>query len=156
MTADRLAELMSYLDSRDAGFDRDQLMRLAYDIRSTGNRRVDPVREIMSRLGDRWSALIISILATGRYRHAALRRVIAVVSAETAISQRMLTLRLRALERDGLVMRDVELTVPPTVCYSLSPLGGELAAWLAGAVDWIKANEAAIHQARADFEASQS
>ena len=156
MTADRLAELMSYLDKRDAGFDRDQLMTLALEIRSTGNQRTDPVREIMSRLGDRWSALIIFILATGRYRHAALRRVIAVVSAESSISQRMLTLRLRALERDGLVLRDIEPTVPPTVCYSLSPLGAELLTWLRGAVEWIKANEATIQKARADFEASQT
>jgi DNA-binding HxlR family transcriptional regulator len=156
MTTDRLAELMSYLDNRDAGFDRDQLIMLANEIHSTGNQRTEPVREIMTRLGDRWSALIIFILATGRYRHAALRRVIAVVSAETAISQRMLTLRLRALERDGLVLRDVEPTVPPTVCYSLSPLGGELFTWLRGAIEWIKANEAAIQKARADFEASQA
>jgi DNA-binding HxlR family transcriptional regulator len=151
MSADPIADLLIYLDRRDAGFDRDKLLRLAREIEATGHERDDPVREIMSRLGDRWSPLILVILSTGRYRHAALRRVIAVVSAEAAISQRMLTLRLRALERDGLVLRDVEPTVPPTVTYALSPLGGELAERLDSMIRWIKSNESAIRMAREAF-----
>ena len=153
MSADPIADLLSYLDRRDAGFDRDKLLRLAREIEATGHERDDPVREIMSRLGDSWSPLILSILSTGRYRHAALRRVIAVVSAEAAISQRMLTLRLRALERDGLVLRDVEPTVPPTVCYALSPLGHELAERLDGMIRWIKDNESTVRRAREAFGA---
>ena len=154
MTSDRINELMAYLDRRDAGFDRERLRLLAREIQATGHERDDPVREIMSRLGDRWSSLIIFILATGRYRHAALRRIIAVVSAEAEISQRMLTLRLRALERDGLVLRDVEATVPPTVCYALSPLGHQLAERLDGMIRWIKEIEPVIQAARATFEST--
>lgn len=147
-----LDELLAYLEDRVPGPERERLTALAKSIAESGNNRDDPVREIMSRLGDNWSPLLISILATGRYRHAALRRIIAAVSAEKAISQRMLTLRLRALERDGMVGRDVEETVPPTVTYFLTPLGMALSNQLDGMIRWIKDNEAAIHEARAAFE----
>jgi DNA-binding HxlR family transcriptional regulator len=144
--------LLIYLDGRTTGPERERLTALANRIGESGNNRGDPVREIMSRLGDNWSPLVISILATGRYRHAALRRIIAALSAERAISQRMLTLRLRALERDGIVGRDIEETAPPTVTYFLTPLG--LALWnqLEGMIQWIKDNEAAIFEARVAFE----
>ena len=151
MTADRINELMAYLDRRDAGFDRERLRLLAREIQATGHERDDPVREIMSRLGDRWSSLIIFILATGRYRHAALRRIIAVVSAEAEISQRMLTQTLKDLQRDGLVNRKVFPTVPPGVEYRLSDLGHSLLTPLEALVAWAENNHPAIRQARMEF-----
>lgn len=151
MSADSLQALVAHLKKTDPAFDPTALTGLAAEIAAVGHERDDPVREIMARLGDRWSALLVSVLATGDYRHAALRRIIAVVSAEKAISQRMLTLRLRGLERDGLVRRQTFASVPPTVTYSLTPLGYQLAERLDGMIRWIKENEAVIHEARTNF-----
>lgn len=110
-----------------------------------------PEREVISRLGDSWSPLILVILATGRYRHATLKRIVGALSAEGEISQRMLTLRLRALERDGFVQREVEDLVPPRVHYRLTPLGLELVQELDRLLHWIESRRAQIQAARARF-----
>lgn len=115
--------------------------------------REAPVREVMARLGDRWSTLILLVLSAGTFRHAMLRRLIAAMSAERAISQRMLTLRLRALERDGMVSRAVTPTVPPRVDYSLTPLGREFVGLIGGLLRWIEAHDAQIQESRKKFEA---
>lgn len=115
--------------------------------------REAPVREVMARLGDRWSTLILLVLSAGTFRHATLRRVIAAMSAERAISQRMLTLRLRALERDGMVRRDVTPTVPPRVDYSLTPMGNEFVGLIQGLLAWIEDHDARIQDSRRKFEA---
>jgi DNA-binding HxlR family transcriptional regulator len=117
------------------------------------NDREAPVREVMSRLGDRWSTLILLVLSAGTFRHATLRRLIATMSAERAISQRMLTLRLRALERDGMVARTVTPTVPPRVDYALTPLGRNFVALIDSVLKWIERHDAAIQQSRERFEA---
>lgn len=117
--------------------------------------RGDPVREITARLGDRWSSLLMFALEAGTMGHAKLARVIGAISAEGRISQRMLTLRLRALERDGLVTRTVTPLVPPRVDYSLTPLGHELMGLIRGIVGWIETNHARILAARAAFEAGE-
>ncbi|MCB1357252.1 MAG: helix-turn-helix transcriptional regulator [Maritimibacter sp.] len=110
-----------------------------------------PVREVMARLGDNWSALILKVLATGTYRHATLKRVIGALSSEGEISQRMLTLRLRTLERDGFVARTEQPTVPPRVCYDLTELGRGLVAEFDRMLGWIETHEADITDARARF-----
>lgn len=117
--------------------------------------RDDPVREVMARLGDRWSTLLLLILRAGPFRHATLRRLVNAISAEGAISQRVLTLRLRALERDGLVTRTVTPTVPPQVDYALSALGGELTAQVDGLLQWIEGKDAEIRAHRARFAGRQ-
>jgi len=73
-------------------------------------------REVLTRVGDKWSVLVIVLLGDGARRFSDLRR------AVEGISQRMLTHTLRGLERDGLVVRTVFPTVPPRVEYALSPL----------------------------------
>ena len=151
MSQDPLNALVDHLKKTDPDFDPSALKVLAGEIAAVGHDRDDPVREIMARLGDRWSALLLSVLATGDYRHAALRRIVEVVSAEKAISQRMLTLRLRGLERDGMVVRFIFPSVPPAVTYSLTPLGRDLAARLTDMIRWIKENETTIAKARVDF-----
>lgn len=153
MTTDALSGLIKNIQKTHPDFDPVSLVELAQGIESAEHDRDAPVREIMTRLGDRWSSLILMVLSTGSYRHAALRRIIAVISAEKAISQRMLTLRLRALERDGLVKRHILETVPPSVTYSLTPLGQSLTKRLDAMIVWIKDNEAAILRARMEFEA---
>lgn len=117
--------------------------------------RDDPVREVMARLGDRWSTLLLLILKAGTFRHATLRRLVNAMSAEGAISQRVLTLRLRALERDGLVRRTVTPTVPPQVEYALSPLGAELTERVDTLLAWIEANDDAIRAHRRNFAARE-
>ena len=78
------------------------------------------VSEVLSRVGDKWSVLVVSVLGGGPQRFNELRRALG------SISQRMLTLTLRGLERDGLVKRTVFPTIPPRVDYELTPLGCSL------------------------------
>lgn len=106
-------------------------------LHSAGCRNVAPV---LNRIGDKWSVLIVMILARAPRRFNELKRDI------DGISQRMLTLTLRGLERDGLVHRAVQPTVPPKVTYSLTDLGqsltapvGALGAWAIAHIDCIRA-----------------
>ncbi|MGI5127327.1 winged helix-turn-helix transcriptional regulator [Pseudonocardia sp. CA-107938] len=89
-----------------------------------------PVTEVFRRVGDRWSMLLVIVLGTRPYRYNELHRAI------EGISQRMLTRTLRGLETDGLVHREVLPTVPPSVEYSLTPLGASLLGPLSGLADW--------------------
>lgn len=102
-----------------------------------------PVRNLLDRLGDRWSMLLISALAGGPMRFSALAR------AVPDISKRMLTQTLRTLEADGLVSREVRPTVPPSVTYALTPLGESFVEPLMGLVNWAEANFPAVLEARA-------
>jgi DNA-binding HxlR family transcriptional regulator len=89
-----------------------------------------PSRLVLDRIADKWTALIIQILAGGTMRYAALQREIG------GISQKMLTQTLRSLERDGLVQRMVHPVVPPKVEYSLTKLGRTLIEPLQGLCRW--------------------
>jgi DNA-binding HxlR family transcriptional regulator len=102
-----------------------------------------PVRDLLDRIGDRWSILMLSALALGPMRFSALAR------AVPDISKRMLTQTLRTLEIDGFVHRDVQPTVPPSVTYSLTPLGISFATPLLGLVQWAEANHRLVLEARA-------
>ncbi len=93
-----------------------------------------PVRRLIDRIGDRWSILLICALAAGPLRFSALMR------AVPDISKRMLTQTLRGLEADGLVHRDVQPTVPPSVTYSLTPRGLSLTGPLIGLIDWAESS----------------
>ncbi|MGH7936807.1 MAG: winged helix-turn-helix transcriptional regulator [Chthoniobacterales bacterium] len=87
-------------------------------------------RVVLDRIADKWTALIIYVLATGTRRYAALQREIG------GVSQKMLTQTLRSLERDGLVLRKVHPVVPPKVEYSLTPLGRTLIEPLKAICSW--------------------
>lgn len=128
---------------------------LTADMAAHGGERVATVRQVMALLGDRWSTLMLLVLATGEWRHAALRRTLCRISTEQAISQRVLTLKLRALERDGFVTRSVSNDVPPRVAYRLTALGIDLVREARRLIDWGNARAAAIHAARADFDARE-
>ncbi|KQP31827.1 HxlR family transcriptional regulator [Methylobacterium sp. Leaf104] len=104
-----------------------------------------PVRDVLDHLGDKWTTLIIAVLAGGTRRFGAIQRAI------PDISKRMLTQSLRDLERDGLVARRVYPTSPPSVEYSLTPLGETLLAPLAALVAWAERNHPAIRAARTRF-----
>lgn len=106
-----------------------------------------PVRNLLDRIGDRWSILLFSAMAGGPQRFSALAR------AVPDISKRMLTQTLRTLEVDGFVHREVEPTVPPRVTYSLTPLGQSFATPLLGLVQWAEANFQEVLEARSRMAA---
>jgi len=106
-----------------------------------------PIREVLDRVGDTWSMLVIVNLQERPVRFNALRRAI------EGISQRMLTVTLRSLERDGLVRRTVRPTTPPEVEYSLTELGHSLAAPMAELAMWAARNRPAMRAARQAFDA---
>ncbi|WP_395109608.1 winged helix-turn-helix transcriptional regulator [Actinomadura sp. SCN-SB] len=101
-----------------------------------------PVTDVLRRVGDRWSVLIMILLGKRSYRFNELHRSI------EGISQRMLTRTLRGLEHDGLVSRTVHPTNPPTVEYDLTPLGRTLLEPLSALADWAVAHGADIATAR--------
>lgn len=125
---------------------------LAAEMAQHGTDREAPVRSVMALLGDRWTTLILLVLTTGEKRHAELKRILATLSAEQAISQRVLTLKLRTLERDGFVARAVTADVPPKVSYRLTPLGQALHDQARGTIDWVKSVSPEIDAARARFD----
>jgi len=104
------------------------------------------VSAILGRIGDKWSVLIVSRLGAGPKRFNEMKREIG------GISQRMLTLTLRGLERDGLVTRTVFPTVPPRVEYELTSLGRSLLAPVSALGDWALKNRGRIAEAQAAFD----
>lgn len=132
---------------------RERLHALVRDMARDGHRRSDPIREVFARLGDRWSVLLILLLRSSDFRHATLRRLVGTMAAEGEISQRMLTLRLRHLERDGLISRRVLPTNPPGVVYALRAPGHGLAAQIDALMDWTREHSAAILAAQSRFGA---
>jgi len=106
-----------------------------------------PTRTVLDSIADKWATLIIDLLGEGPRRFGALRRAI------DGISQKMLTQTLRNLERDGLVARRVYPTTPPSVEYSLTPLGATLAAPIGELRRWAEANIEQVLAARTAFDA---
>jgi DNA-binding HxlR family transcriptional regulator len=104
------------------------------------------VRGVLDRIGDKWSFLIVSMLAEKPHRFGELRR------AVPDISQRMLTQTLRDLQRDGLVDREVFPTNPPSVEYRLTRLGQSLLQPMDALIGWAEKNHARINSARATFD----
>ena len=106
-----------------------------------------PTRQVINRIGDRWSLLVLYALEGGTLRFQELRRAVG------GISQKMLTQTRRLLERDGLVERTVYPTVPPRVEYSLTSLGRGLSGRIAAIREWAYASMTEIETARAVFDA---
>jgi DNA-binding HxlR family transcriptional regulator len=106
------------------------------------------VSEVLSRVGDKWTILVVGELGNGPKRFNEIRRALG------SISQRMLTLTLRGLERDGLVTRTVFPTVPPRVDYELTKLGRSLLEPVSGIGLWARQNRERIQQARQRFDAT--
>jgi len=113
-------------------------MHLPGDCRAIG--------DVLARVGDKWSVLVVSRLGGGPLRFNELRRSIG------GISQRMLTLTLRGLERDGLVTRTVFPTIPPRVDYALTGLGRDLLVPVSALGAWAIRNQPKIARAREQFD----
>jgi DNA-binding HxlR family transcriptional regulator len=105
-----------------------------------------PSRQLLDRLSDKWTTLVISALADGPVRYAGLARTIA------GVSQKMLTQTLRALERDGLVTRTVTADVPVRVDYALTPIGKELLPVLSAVKDWSERHIESVLDAREAYD----
>ncbi|MFE5791971.1 winged helix-turn-helix transcriptional regulator [Streptomyces sp. NPDC056503] len=108
------------------------------------------VRQILDRIADKWSLLVIALLENRVVRFSQLRREI------DGVSQRMLTVTLRQLERDGLVRRTVHPTVPPRVDYELTPLGATLHTTIRSLVTWTELHQNEIAVARERYDARET
>ena len=108
------------------------------------------ISTLLARIGDKWTVLVVSTLGEGSKRFNQLRRDI------PSVSQRMLTLTLRNLERDGLVSRTVTPSIPPRVDYALTDLGCSLLTPVNALSQWALENVEAIHDAQARFDAEQN
>ena len=105
-----------------------------------------PSRQVLDRIGDTWSLLIILTLAEGP------RRYTEVAQRIEGVSPKMLTQTLRGLERDGLVRRTVHAVVPPRVDYELTSLGQSLRGLVRGLEDWAESHIEEVLKARADYD----
>ena len=107
------------------------------------------ISTLLARIGDKWTVLVVQTLGDGSRRFNELRREI------PSVSQRMLTLTLRNLERDGLVNPTVTPTIPPRVDYELTALGKSLQKPICGLATWAIDHVDQIHAAQARFDAAQ-
>jgi DNA-binding HxlR family transcriptional regulator len=108
------------------------------------------VSDVLARIGDRWAVMVVMILGAGPRRFNDLKRAIG------GVSQRMLTLTLRKLERDGLVSRTVTADVPPHVEYALTPLGHSLRGPADALGAWAMQHQSEVAQKRQQFDARRS
>jgi DNA-binding HxlR family transcriptional regulator len=109
----------------------------------------DLAREIIEKIADKWTILVIDTLGThGEMRFSRLREEIG------GVSQKMLTKTLRQLERDGLVTRYVHPVIPPRVDYQLTPLGRSLLEKICGIWDWVESHMVEMETARRQFDHS--
>jgi len=105
-----------------------------------------PTRQVLDRIADKWSVLIIRRLSDGTLRFSQLRRAI------SGISQKALTSSLRGLERDGIVSRRLYASVPPRVEYSLTELGRSLVKLVSGICSWAESNIEEVQKARQTYD----
>jgi DNA-binding HxlR family transcriptional regulator len=117
-----------------------------YDVWQWDTREDCEVRQILDRVADKWSLLVIALLERRTLRFTELKRKI------DGISQRMLAQTLRHLERDGLVSRTVHATVPPRVDYALTPLGATLHETIRSLVTWTESHQNEIAAARTTYD----
>ena len=103
------------------------------------------VVEMLSRIGDKWTVMVVGALSEGTMRYTELHRSV------DGISQRMLTLTLRGLEEDGLVVRTIHPTIPPRVEYALTPMGSTLTRPLFALYEWTMEHRPAIAEARKTY-----
>ena len=105
-----------------------------------------PTRLLLDRIADKWTVLLLTTLSAGPMRFNALKRRV------EGVSQKMLSQTLRQLERDGLVTRSVEATVPVSVTYAITPLGETLVEALQPVIDWAESRMPMVAEAQATFD----
>ncbi|GII85152.1 HxlR family transcriptional regulator [Sphaerisporangium siamense] len=132
-------------DGRDACA-RDEHDEVVFDVFARGC----PSRETMEHITGRWGILALAALADGTYRFNALRRRV------DGVSEKMLAQTLQALERDGMVHRAAQPTIPPKVEYSLTPLGREAARRLSGLIEWLEGEMPEVMTSRAHYDTERN
>ncbi|MFC4537007.1 winged helix-turn-helix transcriptional regulator [Sphaerisporangium dianthi] len=120
--------------------------RLIYDVFA----RNCPSRETWGHLTGRWGTLALLALGEGSYRFNALRRKV------DGVSEKMLAQTLQALERDGMIHREAQHTIPPRVEYSLTPLGREAARRLLGLIEWLEEEMPRVVEARGRYDQAKN
>ena len=118
--------------------------------RPTGEPSACRAREVLQRVGDKWSMYVIDLLGQGTMRFSELHRSI------DGITARMLTVTLRGLERDGIVTRTIHPVIPPRVDYALTPMGRTLLDTIGRLVTWTDSHLPEIEDARAAYDAKHS
>lgn len=122
-------------------------LKLVQDDRAAhGEANCRALGQILERIGDKWTILVVGALSSGPMRFNALQR------AVPGVSHKMLTTTLRGLERDGLVKRTAFATIPPRVDYELTPQGISLHEPLLALADWARTQRPYIEAARANFD----
>jgi len=119
------------------------------DVCDAANHDSEMIRDVLSRIGDKWTLLVVGVLHAGPLRFTSLQRKV------RGISQRMLTLTLKQLERDGLVSRTSYAEIPPRVEYELTTLGHTLIEPVLGLADWASTHGSTIQVNRAAFDAAR-
>ena len=143
---------METMPPRDLPFTAEQIAAARRYAQATPPAAIDPqvealVKELIGRVADRWTMLVLEVLAErGTLRFGRLREAVG------AVSQKMLTQTLRAMERDGLVTRTIHPVVPPHVEYELTGLGFTLSAAFCGVWVWASENHGSVEQARQSFD----
>ncbi|WP_238151697.1 winged helix-turn-helix transcriptional regulator [Kribbella sindirgiensis] len=107
---------------------------------------MDSVRQMLDRIGDKWSMLVIAVLEAGPLRYTDLQREV------PGISQRMLTVTVRQLQQDGLVTRTAYAEVPPRVEYALTPTGRSLHHVVTSLITWVADHHSQIREHRTQVE----
>ncbi|ACM31321.1 helix-turn-helix transcriptional regulator [Agrobacterium rhizogenes] len=115
----------------------------------TGCQPDDPVREFASLAADQWSSMILLVLRDGPFRYSILHRLVGAIGVTDGISQRILTLKLKKLHHNGLIIRTIENEAPIRISYSLSPLGRSFIDEIEHLAQWIIGKLPEIHAARA-------
>src|SRR6266436_2783672 len=118
--------------------------------RSHGYEECRASADILARIGDKWTVMVVGVLSQGSMRYSQIFKLM------HGVSQRMLTLTLKSLERDGLVTRTVYPTIPPRVDYALTKLGHSLLEPVSSLGLWARQNRSAIHDARRRFDVAQN
>lgn len=121
-----------------------------YDVLQWDHRAGCEVRQILDRVADKWSLLVIALLERRKLRFMELKKSI------DGISQRMLTTTVRQLERDGIIKRTVYPVVPPRVEYELTELGCTLLSTIQALVDWTEKNQSEIIEARRRYDSREA
>jgi DNA-binding HxlR family transcriptional regulator len=128
-----------------------EFARFVAEANEIGHDPAGPVREVQSLVGDRWSGLILPLLHFGPLRFSTIQKIVGIADQEP-ITRRMLSYKLRALERDGFVIRMVSADSPSRVDYSLTTLGEAFYPVFSQLIHWLKDHNGAIEAARRAFE----
>lgn len=155
-----MARVRSVLDPDNAGkitfAQRELFENTVSQIALFGAESTNPMVSIVDHVGNYWCNWLFMILRTGSYRPSMIIKILAALDPSRPISYRMLTLNLRALERDGLIEREMVSSEVNHVEYHLSALGRDLADQIAAMIRWIGDHGSEVVEARARFDAARS